>query len=359
MGDLLMSDFFDTVILFLLGLDSVRMIVAILGIVKPTSKYSWLIYGRYDINIMERALIQLGYSVDLAKEITKDISALSKKVKDNSGINAKNASEKLIVLLSKYITYFKKPINYGGKSISKSLYYINTMEISHNENDLNELTAIMLNLMIDNNIDMPDFIIVPKGGNLLFAQAVAKYLKAELIVVKDNEDKSTVIAPGQALSEAVIRVNFEGSYSVLNKSKNSKKKLNGYLVDCNTSGGTQLLSAIKKFNEMIDTCNLNISKPQKAFVLFRADKDKGDIDQKFHELNCKLYRYFDLDEESKGLIYKAASDAKTRKEQENIDTSSSNVLNYYIKEDKELVDNIIAELKRNSKFYYGGNTNEH
>ena len=354
-----MSSFFDTVILFLLGLDSVRMIVAILGIVKPTSKYSWLIYGRYDINIMERALIQLGYGVDLAKEITDDISDLSRKIKDNSGIDERNASEKLIILLSKYFTYFEKPINYGGKSISKSLYYINTMEISHNENDLNELTSIMLNLMIDNNIDVPDFIIVPKGGNLLFAQAVAKCLNAELIVVKDNEDKSTVIAPGQSLSEGVIRVNFEGSYSVLNKSKNSKKKLIGYLVDCNTSGGTQLLSALKKFNEMIDACNLNILKPQKAFVLFRADRDKGDIDRKFCELNCKLYRYFDLDEQSKNLIYKATVDAKTRKEKESVDKINCDVLNYYIKEDKQLVDNVIAELKRNSKFYYGGNTNEH
>lgn len=350
-----MSSFFDTVILFLLGLDSVRMIVAILGIVKPTSKYSWLIYGRYDINIMERALLQLGYSVDLAKEITDDISDLSRKIKDNSGINEGNASEKLIILLSRYFTYFEKPINYGGKSISKSLYYINTMEISHNEN----VTSIMLNLMIDNNIDMPDFIIVPKGGNLLFAQAVAKCLNAELIVVKDSEDKSSVIAPGQALSEAVIRVNFEGSYSVLNKSKNSKKKLIGYLVDCNTSGGTQLLSTLKKFNEMIDACKMNILKPQKAFVLFRADRDKGDIDQKFGELNCKLYRYFDLDEQSKGQIYNATIDAKTRKEKESIDKPSCDVLSYYIKEDRELVDNIIAELKRNKKFYYGGNTNEH
>lgn len=344
-----MGNIINEIILFLLGLDSLRMIIAMLGVMKPTWKYSWLIYGRYDLNIMEAALLELGYNQNVAKEIINDFSSTAIKLQENSLVKENNACQKLIALLSKYIINFNKPINYGGTSLTTSCYYINTMEAAHNPKDLKELSDIMLYLIIS-QINTVDFIIVPKGGNLLFAQELAKNLRTELIVVKDEEDKSTVITSDEYYTEDIIRVNFEGSISILNKSKNSSKKLSGILVDCNTSGGSQLLSSLKKFNEVIDICNLNISKLNKAFVLFRVDEDKGDIDQKFKDLNCKLYRYFDLDESTKKQIHDAVVDSSIKKGENN--SSDQNVLDYYIHTDKELINSIIATLKKNKKYYY-------
>lgn len=352
-----MSSFIDTIILFLLGLDSIRMVISFLGIVKPTAKYAWLIYGRYDVNLVERALIQLGYNCNDAKVITKNISDIRQGVIENHGINKENACGKLIVLLSRYIDRFECPINYGGNSISQSSFYINTMALSHDTDDLNELVSIMLHLMRSNLEKDPDFIIVPKGGNLFFAREVSKYYKADLVVVKEEEDKSTVTSSVQTDSEKVFKVNFEGIGPVLEKSKKSDSTLTGCLIDCNISGGTQLLSSLKKINRMIDECNLNIEKPKKAFILFRADMDRKDIDQQFNDLNCALYRYFDLDEESKNMIWKAITDGKVV--EESIDDKKNKILDYYVGEDKEKIKSIINYLKEKKYFYYGGLNSEH
>ena len=40
----------------LLSLDTIRAIIAMIGWVKPDAKFSWIIYGRYSKNLVEKTL---------------------------------------------------------------------------------------------------------------------------------------------------------------------------------------------------------------------------------------------------------------------------------------------------------------
>jgi len=327
-------DVFTKIIMGVLSLDTIRAILAMTGWVKPDKKFSWLIYGRYERNLIVTALKELGFQQQKSLEISKNLQAVSVYERKSNGITRENAAKQLIVLIAKYIVYFDRPIQYGGTRTTTSSYYIDTMEMSHDEKDKQKLTSIMACLYASiGNQKKPQIIITPKGGNPLFAQSVAKHYGADFIAAKASDDKSRITSIANDC-EIDFFINYEGSWKV----KNSSAPKHSIIVDCNVSGGTQLVNIVNDLNNKQTT----ISPPTEAYVLFRADGGANhNIDQKFKDINCTLHRFFDLDEDLKSEIYQLKQS-----------TGNSRSPDIYYAEDNAKVCEIIQNMKKKRVFFY-------
>lgn len=322
--------------LALLSLDTLRAIIAMIGWVKPNAKYSWIIYGRYSKNLVESTLKELGFSSTKSKLITKKIKEITKEV-SNKGVTEENAVKLLISILAKYTVKFENPIQYGGTKTTKSDYYIDTMEISHHEEDREMLSAIMV-LLVNKKTKAskkPNTIITPKGGNPLFAMEVAELYGASFLMAKSKADKSRIksINGDDSMS---FKINYEGA---LHAEKLPSGKC--IILDCNTSGGSQLLDIVNDIQNVATKIDIPI--PKEIYVLFRADERHSDIDKKFSDRHCTLYRFFDLDEETKKDIY----DLKVKYE-----NNGQAELDIYYKEVDRDIEAIITKIKNKNNFHY-------
>lgn len=333
-------DIFTPIIMGLLSLDTIRAIIAMTGWVKPEAKYSWIIYGRYERNLIVTGLKELGFQPQKSAEIRDNLKEVSKKEQDTYGITDENAAEQLIILIAKYIVHFDRPIQYGGTRTTTSSYYIDTMEMAHNEEDKMLMGSLMAHLYASSNPTKPEVIVTPKGGNPLFALKVADYYSANFIVAKSKSDKSRITSvKNDAYTD--FQINYEGSWNVLT-SLNDQKCI---IVDCNTSGGSQLIEIVNDLRTIISKVeNTKITAPTEVYVLFRADSGQGgdiEIDRKFEDNKCKLYRFFDLDEELKEQIYQLKQSA-----------GIDRLPDLYYEDDKKCVEKIIQRMKEKGLFFY-------
>lgn len=328
----------------ILGVDSIRAVIAALGMFDPNSKLGRIIYGKRDRAIVSSALRDLGYSAETSDDIAIKMNNIAKAAyMANAGVSSKDAAVQLIIMLSKYILKFNKIILYGGKSLTQSNYYIDTMEISHNESDKQKLAAIMIYLLYANMHDKkaPEVIVTPKGGNPLFAQEIAANLKSHLLVAKSLTDKSRISITGNPnYSKDEFFANYEGSWWM----PESEKKRSCVIVDCNTSDGSQLLDIVKDIRRFAEKNkdSIMIHIPSDVFVLFRADTEGDNLDSKFSAHQCKIHRFFDLDEEAKAKMYNLKEDRQRR----------GRKLSYYSDEDVKAAQDIIRYLESKNMFYY-------
>ena len=331
-------DIFMTITMALLSLDTIRAVIAMLGWVKPDAKYAWIIYGRYERNLIKTALKDIGFTEEKSKEISKKLHTVSDEVSKSAGVPKEDAAKRLIVLLAKYIVKFEQPIQYGGKKTTKSNYYIDTMEISHNDEDRKVLSAIMVHLFNEKTkpSTKPKVVITPKGGNPLFVMEVAKHYNAVFLMAKADSDKSRISSVKNNV-KMDFKVNYEGSWGI---KEHSKDKC--VVMDCNTSGGSQLLNIVKDIKKVTQSGKVKIKVPDEVYVLFRADEQGLDIDKKFSDCGCSLYRFFDLDEELKGMLYSLQCMCISRKIE--LDIYYGEVLNE--------VNKIISKIKEKNKFYF-------
>ena len=327
-------DIFTSIILGLLSLDTIRALIAMTGWVKPEAKYSWVIYGRYERNLIVSGLKELGFQEKKSERVLNNLRLVSANERDMYGITKDNVVEQLVILISRYIVHFDQPIQYGGRRTTTSSYYIDTMEMSHNEKDKQLMVSIMAFLYAyHNNSTKPKVVITPKGGNPLFAQAVAKYYGATFIVAKSSNDKSRITSVTDD-PYTDFRINYEGTWNVASGS---------IIVDCNTSGGSQLIDIVHDIRRIFSqTSAVKISPPNKVYVLFRADSGQNhDVDKKFKDNQCELYRFFDLDEDIKAQIYRLKKSA-----------GDERVPDLYYSEDKRQVDEIIDQMKKKNLYHY-------
>lgn len=328
----------------ILGVDSIRAVIASLGIVDPSTKFGQILYGKRDRAIVRSALRDLGYSAEMRDEIAIKMNNIAKSAyMANASVHAEDAAVQLIIMLSKYIMEFNDIILYGGRSLTQSKYYIDTMEISHNESDKQKLAAIMIYLLYSKiqGKKAPEVIVTPKGGNPLFVQDIAANLNAHLLVAKALADKSRIkIAGNPTYSKEEFFVNYEGSWW-LSESKNERSCI---IVDCNTSGGSQLLDIVKDIRMLIEKNknSIKIHTPSDVFVLFRADTDGDNLDTVFTAHQCSIHRFFDLDEEAKAKMYRLKDDRKKK----------GRNLSYFSDEDVEEAKDIIRYLESKNLFYY-------
>ena len=321
----------------LLSLDTIRAIIAMIGWVKPDAKFSWIIYGRYSKNLVEKTLNELGFSPVKSKRITSKLKNISEEVSKSTGVTEENIIKHLIAMLAKYTVKFEKPIQYGGSKTTTSDYYIDTMEISHHDEDREKLSAIMVHLVNKKTKESkkPNIVITPKGGNPLFAMEVAKLYGASFLMAKSGADKSRIKSINSD-AEMNFKINYEGALF-------TEQLTDGKCVvlDCNTSGGSQLLDIVKDIQDTAKSIAVQV--PKEIYVLFRADERHTDIDKKFSDRQCVLYRFFDLDEEIKKDIY----DLKMKYEK-----NGQAELDIYYDEVERDIEAIISKIKSKNKFYY-------
>gem|GEM_PF-2805542 len=335
------SSTLNGIILTILGLDTLRSIIAMLGIVKRETPFlGRLIYGKYDIIILKEVLRELGYGKHQAENMETRMKNIVKEEKYPDT----DTALRLLYILSKYIIQFENTISYGmiseEKKLSYSNYYINTMEAVHNSSDLKDLSHIMIRIMKYNNEQRINFVIVPKGGNPLLAQEIASELGAHLIIAKDINDS----ARPQESDEIgrIGKIKYEGLGTLLEGQYEGKVK--GVIVDCNTSGGTQLVTIASDFNDMINKCDLPIEDIHNCYVLFKLikidhkNKKEIDIDKRFADINCELHRLFDLDEDDKralcNISYKDYYDAYASEDLHQLRKKIRNKSRYYYNDNK-------------------------
>ena len=326
-------------IVFILALDGIRACIAYLGIIdRDLPVIGRIIYGKYDASVIKTALKELGYSKEEAVKLSQKLK------KENNSVNnvpRHDTARHLIYLLSKYTYEFEDTISYGliapQRERSYSNYYISTMDAVHNATDLEKLSVIMIRLIysVMKNQSI-DFIIVPKGGNPLLAQHVAQKLNILLIIAKDRNDSAR--PPQDKKDSKLFAIRYEGLNELIKKNRDKGKKCRGIVLDCNTSGATQLTNIVKEFNQFVDVCDYPIEHLTYAFVLFKLvkiNKSTGqeiDIEKAFSDIDCKLNRFFDLDEEDKAKL---------------VDISG---LDYY--ENLDRIDQIIDGIKNKGRYYY-------
>lgn len=307
-------DFITIIILVILSLDTLRAILAYFGRFNPNSRIGRIIYGSYDQTLLKRTFEELGFSETKQNKIVNNIKNIAKNEAKLTGVKSDDAAVALIILLAKYIIKSDgEPIQYGGVDISKSNYYINTMEIAHNSLDVEALTSIMIHLMNKkvSNFKKPDYIITPKGGNPLFAQEVSSRFSNTLVLAKSKNDKSRVTIPNNPTLSFLM--NYEGMastyfYDLDNNNKENRKCI---IIDCNVSGGSQLIEIIEEMNKIIiSNDKIKIDCPEYIFILFVVDDKKQSMNKQFEDRNCKLFRFFDLDEEIKAMLYELREDCK-------------------------------------------------
>ena len=294
----------NKLIMLLLAIDTCRAFLAALGIIpRHWSVIGRIIYGKRDEDLVRSVLLQLGYGPQRTKKI---IDRITNK-KSSEQLRIVNPEGNLLNILSQYTTVFESEISYGSiakdKKASYSRYYISTMDAVHDAKSLECLTIIMAKLIAKFHLKNLDFIIVPKGGNPILAQNVALKLGIDLVIAKDQNDSARPLQAGAGSDKQLLfEIQYEGIKKVLDKDK--RKKI-GILLDCNTSGGTQLRYIVEEFNKYISYGDNNIEPIKDVFVLFKLSKrneNEKNFDKSFSDIGCTLHRYFDLDENDKSVL---------------------------------------------------------
>ena len=72
-------------------------------------------------------------------------------------------------------------------------------------------------------------------------------------------------------------------------------------MDCNTSGGSELMETITEFNRLLSETGWAVTQLSEAYVLFRPD-NQADIDSRFRSNQLRIYRYLDLNEDVKTAL---------------------------------------------------------
>ncbi len=346
-----------SLICILLSVDSLRAVIAMLGIVPRNHKFKWLsqlVYGKYDRIVLYEALKDLGYPQRDSEALVADLQKSVPVTRPASGVNQENVTMHILSVLANYIQKYPRNIQYGGRTPSNSIYYIDTMEAVHHTRELNIMADAMVALISEQFHDRkPDIIFTPKGGNPIFAKAVADTFGAKLVVVKSQNDKSRVTLNDPNCQEEFIlfESNYEGSWDVVAHTDGQEQL--GIVIDCNASGGSQLQEIACDLNRLISklagtSYKINIQQITDVFVLFRADTKHEDVDQGFKDLGLSIHRFFDLQEADKEALYQLH---ETHRDKEPV--------NIYSPADRKEILSILGDLGEGKKLYWKNKENKH
>lgn len=340
-------DILDLIVITWLSLMTLRDVIANSGVVPRDNKYSWLIYNKYETDLVIQALKTAGITeydkmlvnralIDAGIE-REDIKSLISKKKFETDYHEIDL-ENLVEIISKYLICHEGKVEYGYKTPIKTTFYICSVEASHDEEYL-EWMCILLNSLILKKKEqhlieyLPDFIVTPKGGNTHFGRTYAEKRHISFITSKYSL-RSSYVKFLTGTSEYELKTNYEGSWQLLEQQKcrQEGEKLRGLIVDCNTATGEQIVDTMVDFNNLISKSQLNVEPLKYAFTLYRStDNYLCDVDAKFDEKGFRLFRYFDLSEGIKKLIWEKRD--------------SQDRLSVYSKQDRETIKEILKQIE--------------
>lgn len=267
-----------------------RELISAAGLFPPDSKL-----GRIFVNHAQRAAV-----METLRVLGVDHARVSQKLRA-APPPAALSSDQLIALLTRRIAKFDQEIMYGQSTPVSSSFYINTMEASHDNNDLYLMVQLLNRLVLHfRDQTLPDFVLTPKAGNPFLAAGYQRLFGVPVMLRKATSDRSRArVLTG---SEKLDLVNFEGSEAIKALMRNGHGPLRGIAIDCNTSGGTEIRESVEEFNLEIERLKWNVEKVTETFVLFRPD-NRTNVDKLFEEKGLKIHRYFDLNENLKRKLF--------------------------------------------------------
>lgn len=318
----------NQIIIFLIGLITIREIIAAFFYVPRDKKWSWLIYNKNDENMIKFVLQQLNLN-------DKKLNRLSKI--DYPIHEMPSPVHRLISLLSRHIYKSNDHLSYGKDTIVNTRYYVNTMEAIHDRSDAVIMCTLIQKLIASESChaSAPDFIITPKLGNPLLAYKYAEQCEIMFVISKPGDDLDKSRARN-APEEFSFKINYEGAKDVIDRARNLGRKLNGVALDCNVSNGSQLKSTVDNFNKYIEKLDLPINKIEYGITLFKVD-DKDDLDFKDmqHTQSFIIMRYFDLSEKVKEMIYSKSQEYDEKYLNFNNDGSKKDINDIFTEISKE------------------------
>lgn len=265
----------------------------------------------------------LGYN---AQEIEKLRLANTRRHYLTMGITEPEVKRRLLSILSSNVVSFDVEIKYGNSTPSQSRFYIDTMSASLNPEGLIDMTEIMLYLLSRRTQDAPpiDFVLAPKSGNVLLAQSVAKNLSVRCIYRKsaNNNSRARFASTGIDREGTNFKVvNLEGFEQVKSYALACGRPLYGVCLDCNCSGGGEMVNTVEEFNRVADTMPDLFRKVSEGFILYRPDQ--SEIKSRCADGSpITLTRYFDLTEKQKEILSSKPNDAKIAKLAEQVGTAN-------------------------------------
>jgi len=185
----------------------------------------------------------------------------------------------------------------------KSCYYVDSQGFAQKKENCRELYDIMVYLIKRVEMDYK-YVFSIKGGNIPLAATFSIYDSDVLSIMP--KDRNEEVDSG---SSTDFEINYEGFRFLIDKAKqNENNKIKGIAITCNLSNGGAFLNSIKKYNDKIEELQKNgiitrnIKKIENVYILYRAIT--GDtLDNNFNKAGLKCYRYFDLDDNSKEILY--------------------------------------------------------
>jgi hypothetical protein len=296
----------DKIILFLLGLGTIRSIISAWGIVPEDDKFfSRLIYGygygKRHIIMNKEEIIKLGEQLKTEND--------DHEKNEHFYIDSDTKCYQVLLRLIKHCMFkFNEPTRIGDESPILTEFYIDTMAGVHEEDIQYTMRDLMIYLVKKYYNDIPNFVITPKNGNTSFGKIMALSYKVPILLHKHARDPSRVVTDLITINDKTkaknhFKVNFEGSLS-------NDIKHDGILIDCNASSGKQIIHAVREFKELIKQQNgINGCYPtlNHVFTLFRANDDKR-FDEEIKQNEINFHCILKLSEEIKHKIYNNDND---------------------------------------------------
>lgn len=248
--------------------------------------------------LVEKSLQHLGYRPQSIKNMKKYNNVGSF---DQHAISDNACKIRLLSLIGRNIENSQSNMSYGHETPVKSKHYINTYAASFDLEERKEMCSLLLWLIAKNPPEKRiDFILVPKSGNTLLADQLARTAGYYCLFRKHEKEASRSRAE-KASDPTACLVNIEGLKQLTQKDTERGEKFYGVVVDCNCSGGSSLRNAMKEFNEAIEVLGANIAPIDRAYVLYRPDSDPL-TDGVPPGSPLKVIRFFDLNENTKQSI---------------------------------------------------------
>lgn len=278
-----MQNILETITLAILSILKIRDLLAQNFDLPIPKQWRWLIYNK---KMQEPVLCSRIY------ERTQTFS---------DGSKIRFIIERLLLMDGKHIKKFPDGYFHRSKFASeiKSEYFINSLEASYVEEDLNIMTIAIRRLLAESGLHNIDFVLFLKNGNQMLARNVFKDDRSIVYICKIDEH-SSYVPQGEMVPIDSYSIQYENLDQLLSfaQANNNMKNLNGIAIDCSISTGEGLKDSINHFNQLLEEHrNLRINKIEHAFILY-CHKDFDDT-----TISFKLHRYFDMDEEIRRMIY--------------------------------------------------------
>lgn len=282
---------FDNVMLFLIGLFSVRDLISKNVNIPINPRLSWILYNKNEFE-------KIPYCYQLNK-----INKNKPPIEYNSDIILK-----LVLVLGEHTKYFMDGVYCDKKEKIRINHMVNTLIASHDSNNLKIMVDILDRLFCGISVEMNiDFVISLKGGNVLLVNELVQRYNRELIHITYNRNlffESLGITSSNSLDvETGMELKFENINELIRISKLNRRKLNGVILDCSYSSGDGIIQCVKDFKEIIsknsNASNINLIKEVRVLYSHVGT----DISEKLNEYNCNIKYLFSLNDEIRKMLY--------------------------------------------------------